>query len=372
MPTVIREYEECMTPAVAAFNERLAAAGSEWRFPASAVPHWLPRRQNCDIYQQLFVAMDEPATVRGGYCIKHEVYRIAGREQRIGQIALPLSEGIVDRRFAQVGTQLLLHAIHQQPLLYALGMGGYREPITHLVQAAHWRVVTLPFHFRIVRPTGFLRNIQSLRRARFSGILPDLLAASGLGWLGCRAANLLLARRPAPPPELETERFDEFGDWADRLWADCAGRYPYIAVRNAATLRALYPKHDPRFIRLKVSQSGRPVGWAVLLATDLDDHRHFGNMRLGSIVDVFAAPEDAEKIVFVAKRVLCQEKVDLIISNQAHASWSGALRHCGFLGGPSNFLLATSRKLTELLDNAHISTDQLHLNRGDGDGPINL
>ena len=213
--------------------------GSEWRFPASAVPHWLPRRQNCDIYQQLFVAMDEPATVRGGYCIKHEVYRIAGREQRIGQIALPLSEGIVDRRFAQVGTQLLLHAIHQQPLLYALGMGGYREPITHLVQLA-LGVVTLPFHFRIVRPTGFLRNIQSLRCAspassRTCWRLPD-----SDGWVAGRPI-CLLARQPAPPPELETERFDEFGDWADRLWARSAPAYPYIAVRNAATLRCSIP-----------------------------------------------------------------------------------------------------------------------------------
>ncbi len=291
MPILIREYEDGMTPAVAAFNARLAAAGVSWRFPASPTPRWLFRRPNCNVYQQLFVATDGPATVRGGYCIKHEVYRIAGREERIGQIALPLSEGIIDHRFAQVGAQLLLHALHQQPLLYALGMGGYEEPITHLLRAARWRVVTLPFFYFVVRPARFLRNIKTLRRSRLRSLLLDVLAVSGLGWLCCKAVVLLLPRTPLAPSGLEIGQFDEFGDWADRLWADSAAHYPYIAVRDAATLRVIYPKDDPRFIHVKVSQSGRPLGWAVLMATDLKDHRHFGNMRLGSIVQRVRGPD---------------------------------------------------------------------------------
>ena len=92
---------------------RLAAAGVSWPFPRRPRRVWLFRRPNCNVYQQLFVATDGPATVRGGYRIKHEVYRIAGREERIGQIALPLSEGIIDHRFAQVGAQLLLHALRR-------------------------------------------------------------------------------------------------------------------------------------------------------------------------------------------------------------------------------------------------------------------
>ena len=156
------------------------------------------------------------------------------------------------------------------------------------------------------------------------------------------------------------------------MWRACAPEYPYCAVRDAATLRILYPQDDPRFIRLKISEAGRLIGWAVLLATDLKNHKQFGSMRLGSIVDAFARPADAEKIIVAAERLLRSKKVDLIVSNQSHGSWCRALRKCGFLTGPSNFLLATSRKLTELLDALQIANDRLHLNRGDGDGPINL
>jgi hypothetical protein len=198
------------------------------------------------------------------------------------------------------------------------------------------------------------------------------LACSGLGWLGCQAANLVLLRGAPSLRGLTFDEVDEFSDWADDLWRTCAPEYPYCAVRDAAALRILYPKGNPRFIRLKVSEAGRLVGWAVLLASDLKNHKQFGRMRLGSIVDVFARPADAEKIVAAAERQLRVKHVDLIVSNQAHGSWCRALTKCGFLAGPSNFLLATSRRLTALLDTARITNGQLHLNRGDGDGPINL
>jgi hypothetical protein len=361
-----------MAPAVAAFNERLAAGGVPWRFPTSSVPVWLPRLPDRNIYQQFFLALDGPGTVRGGYSIKHQLYRIGGQERSIGQIALPLSEGVIDRRYAMVGTQLLLHALRQQPLMYALGMGGQNEPITHLVRAAGWRVTTLPFDFQIVRPTRFLRNVEHLRRSKLRARLLDAAAASGLGWLACRATQLLMAKRPPRMPNLEFEEIDEFGDWADDLWAECAPEYRYIAVRDAATLRILYPKGNRRFIRVRIRQANRLVGWAVLLATDLANHKQFGNMRLGSIVDVLSLPEEAEKVIVAAERLLYDKRVDLIVSNQAHGRWHRALSRGGFLGGPSNFLLATSKKLTELLQASNIADDQMHINRGDGDGPINL
>ena len=139
-----------------------------------------------------------------------------------------------------------------------------------------------------------------------------------------------------------------------------------------ASLRILYPKDNPRFIRLKITDADRLIGWAVLLVTDVAKHKQFGNMRLGSIVDVFGRPADAERIIVAAERLLRSREVDLIVSNQSYGNWCHALKRSGFLAGPSNFLLATSRKLTELLDTMRVANDKLHLNRGDGDGPINL
>ena len=40
----------------------------------------------------------------------------------------------------------------------------------------------------------------------------------------------------------------------------------------------------------------------------------------------------------------------------------------GFLEGPSNFIFAASKKLAELTGRY----EEIHINRGDGDGPIHL
>jgi len=371
MAIAICEYDETMTAAVSDFNDRLRAGGVSWRFPPSHIPTWLPRQEGRRIYQQLFLALDEQKKVRGGYCIKHQDFLVGGRTTSIGQIALPLSEGILNRAFSQIGTQLLLHAVRQQPLLYALGMGAEEEAITKLVQAAGWRVITVPFYFRVLRPFRFLRNIHVLRRSASRRAALDALAYTGAGWAVGQAESLV--QRFRRPHYLSVHEVVEgFTDWTDELWEAVSPDYRFCAVRDMATLKILYPQGNQRFMRIRVSESGRTVGWAVVLCTDLNNHKQFGNMRVGSIVDGFSRRQDAVRIVVAAERLLADRAVDLIVSNQCHESWSGALRRAGFYAGPSNFLLATSRKLTELLTQMNIAPGEIHMNRGDGDGPINL
>jgi hypothetical protein len=372
MAVTIVPYEASFEPAVASFNGRLRAGGAAQRFPEKHVPAWLPPAQGRTLFFEFFLAVENEATVRGCYALKHQEYWIGGQQQSIGYLALPLSEGIVNRSYTAIGAQLLLHAIRRQPMMYVLGMGGQEEAITHLVRAAGWRVVTVPFYFQVVHPFAFLRNIRILRRSRLRRFALDALALSGTGWVIGKGANFALSCGAPSHRRLAVEEVDEFSDWADELWQACASEYRYCAVRDAATLRILYPKENSRFIRLRIAEAGRWIGWAVLLATDLKDHKQFGNMRLGSIVDAFARPADAEKIVFAAQRLLWTKAVDLMVLNQSHACWCRALKKCGFLAGPSNFLLGTSRKLTETLDRLQIVGDMLYLDRGDGDGPINL
>ncbi len=143
-------------------------------------------------------------------------------------------------------------------------------------------------------------------------------------------------------------------------------------MRNAETGHILYPKQAPRFIRLKVSEWNRPLGYAVLMNTPLVDHNYFGNMRLGSIVSCFGHVADAATVVFAAKAYLESQGADLIVSNHCHAAWCRGFHQAGFLRGPSNFIFAASGALTDMLRRAGVENDDLHFNRGDGDGPINL
>jgi hypothetical protein len=372
MPITIQDYAEQEIEAVRRFNERLAAGGLAMRFPLSPAPAWLPKIVGRKIFQEYYLAVDDAAEVRGAYILKHQDFWIRDRVLSIADFHLPISEGAVDKNYPQVAVRLLRHGLARQPLLFGLGIGGYGEPLTKLLAAARWSMFSVPFFFRVLHPRAFLRNLQYLRRRAAGRLLLNTGKWTGLGWLCIRGVQAVAGRMAPRDPTLAFEPVDEFSDWADDLWRRHKTQYGMSAVRDAETLRILYPKGDARFLRLRVSQRSQPIGWAVLVNARLSNHNYFGNMRLGSIVDCFAAVEDAGKVVAAARDFLATQGADLVVSNQSHAAWADGLRRAGFLRGPSNFIFASSPALTVLLRQNGVKNEDLHFNRGDGDGPINL
>jgi hypothetical protein len=206
------------------------------------------------------------------------------------------------------------------------------------------------------RPAAFLRNIQPLRNSPARRVAMDMAADTGLGWLGLRLLQRPLGRGAA------AEVMSSFTPWADSAWTGGSTAYDAIAARDAATLDEFY--RDAAVIRLKVDAAG----WAVVLDTQMRGDKYFGDMRLGTIADCLAAPGDAPAVIRSATRFLEKRGVDLIVSNQLHAAWVAALRNAGFRQGPSNFVFAASKALAELIPQGA----EVHMNRGDGDGPIHL
>jgi len=361
------------------FVSRVRAAGIDplrysLRFPESCTPAWQAGREG-DVHEEYFLALDSESVVRGGYILKHQSFMLRGEPRRLAHYSLPISEGIADRRFAPVALKLLEHALARQPLLMSLGIGGPEIPLARFLRAAGWSLVTIPFFFRVVHPRAFLRNIQVLRTSAFRRLALDALAATGLGWLGIKALQAM-KRGYVPPAAVSWAPAAEPDDWADapadEIWRECHRRYGLVAVRDRRILGALYPSAERRFIRLTVRRDGRPIGWAVLLATAMSSHKQFGGMRVGTLVDCLALPEDARDVAACAREFLAASGVDLMVSNQASDAWGQALRDCGFLRGPSNFLLAAAPKLAGQLEPFAPSAGTFHLNRGDGDGPANL
>jgi hypothetical protein len=371
MRIVIEEFQERQIEAVLQFNERMRAGGVPAHFPVSTVSKWLPKLADRKIFVEYYLALDEEAVVRGAYVLKYQDYWIKDQVVRVGDIQLPMSEGAVDRRYSLLGVKLLRDALARQPLLYGLGMGSFKQPVSQLLQAAGWSMFAIPFFFRVMHPFAFLRNASFLRRRSIVRAAVDALALSGLGSIGIRAVQAFCRQMPLYP-SIAVEQVPEFSDWADDLWNASKDQYGFSAVRDAETLRILYPKGNERFLRLKISEESRPIGWAVVLNTQLSNHNYFGNMRLGSIIDGFASTADAPKVVRAASQYLQSHNVDLIISNQSHAAWRLGFRRAGFLAGPSNFIFASCRKLTKMFRQNELRNDDLHINRGDGDGPINL
>ena len=369
----VEPFTDVRIPALRAFNQRLASGGAGWRFPEDPRPEWLNWAPRSEVFQELFLLL-EGETVRGGYVLKHQPVSLRGDVRRMGNLYMPLSEGTINRAYSLVGARLFSDALRRESLLFAVGLGGTNAQVTSLVRALGWELHQVPFFFKVLNGTRFLRHIRYLRTTSLRKFWLDLAAMSGAGWLGARLARALLSRRPLTRAPLQVELVERFGSWADELWRECAASYSFVAVRTAEVLNRIYPPGRAGVFRLRISSAGRVIGYAVVQEEESLHFEFMGEMRVGTIVDTLARPEHAEAVIWLAARELERRGVDVIISNQSHPAWGAALRRAGFLKGPSHCIFAAARRLAEQIRAVDPEAREIHLNRGDGDWPwgVNL
>ena len=193
MALQILPYTPDHVPAVREFNRRLLAhAGPAMEnFPETSDPGWMPG-------MELFVAVENNA-VRGGYILRHQSMLVSGETLSVAHYRLPLSEGVINRAYAMLGLRMVRDALARQPRLYAMGMGGWTKPLPQMLKRLGWRMCAVPFHFKVVHPYAFLRNIRALRTTALRRLALDAAAFTGMGWLGMKALGI--ARR-LPPCEI--------------------------------------------------------------------------------------------------------------------------------------------------------------------------
>lgn len=365
MSIAIQPYREEHQKAVQAFNQRLVAATSDpdLVFYPRSIPAWLPKIEGSPLHNEYFVALED-GMVRGAYALKYEQLFIAGRgECTVACYHHPLSEGIIDRSYSRVGSLLLRDALWREPMLYALGMGGYDRPLPKMLQAVGWTLSLVPFYFRVIHPYHFLRRMTVLRNSPWRRSLMDLGAFSGVGWAAVTAAQNW-KRMAAKIGSFESAEVEALPDWTDELWRDAKDAYGLASVRDHKTLTRLYPAEDKHLTKLCVFSQRKPIGWAVVGERRTD--AKYGSLRVGSIVDCWARPEHALDVVRAATRTLEQKGMDLVVSNQSHKQWCKALENSGFFRAESNFIFASSKKFSALLGQTEFS--DFHLNRANGDG----
>lgn len=368
MPIVIRPHSAEHVEAVIRFNRRLMAAKApDWmQIEVGPEASWLPKMSGQKLYNEIFLAL-EKEEVRGAYVLKHQEFSFGGNQVRsIGYYHHPISEGLIDKKYASVGALMIRDALRKQPMLYALGMDGYDKPLPQMLKLLGWKDYLVPFYFRVLRPFRFLRQMQALRESKHKRFLMDVAAFTGIGWIGIKVFHKLRALRGPGVASCSVNKVPVFGEWTDDVWMGAKQFYSMTAVRNSDVLKKLYPPTQSQFARLQVVRNGATLGWAVI-AERIPKPR-FGNMRVGSVVDCFAAPENALTVVDAATKALQALDFDMIVTNQSNASWCRAFERSGFLKGPSNFVFATSPQLSELLSPFDVTKSQTHFTRGDGDG----
>jgi hypothetical protein len=367
MPITIVRYSEDHIVAVRDFNRRLQEGGApaDYTFSESSVPAWLPRNHKAPVYNEFFLALDG-AHVRGAFALKHQMFSFYGSLKPLVYLHHPFSEGIIDKRHAQVGAQMVMRIIREHPFLFALGMGGYDRPLPRMLVALHWKHCLIPFYFRVCNASKFLRELSPLRKNPIPRLLSTIAAVTGAVPIAMRSWQAFRGRQGMATPNT-AEIISEFDDWADSIWNACAPDLAMSAVRNAETLRVLYPAQNRKLTRIRVTVAGQSIGWAVVGTLHRPGNEQYGDLRVGTILDVLARPQHATAVIAAATKVLTDQGADLIASNQSHAAWTDALARCGFFKGPSNFIFAAANSISGFLEPFETRIRHVHLNRGDGD-----
>lgn len=369
---LIERYEEQHVPQVRAFNERLRDGGSPFQFGAN------PSKTDGfvgslnQIRPEHFLVLDDTGEVRGAYTLVFQRFLIGGVSERVAFLQIPVSEGSVNRAFGAVGLLLLKDALRRSPLLFGLGMGGLDRPLPKLFRVLGASVQEVPFFFRIFRATAFLRNAAALRSKPFLRVASRLAASTGIGSLAFAAIHALRGSHAIPKRNLRVESTADFQETANEIWEAAAPHYSCLSFRDRDTLNYLYPGRDPRYHRLMVYENSSLVGWAVVTDSQMHDHNHFGDMRLGAIANCLARTGKEDAVIRGASHYLQERNVDMIVCNQLHPAWARALHRAGYLAYRSNFVFAAAPALKEGIKPHDPAFQRIHINRGDGDGAYNL
>lgn len=366
MPLQIIPFAEQHVSAVKAFNNRMTAGNAASSFLLPTRPVCTTPDNGSVINWTHFVVFDGEE-VRGGVLKMDQPGWLNGREVRAINFQSPLSEGIVDPKHSMVAMQLVRFEQKQGEAVFMVGMGSQERPLPRLLSAAGWSIRPVPFLFRVHRAGRFLEEIRVLHADAFRSVVARAARSTGAGSLGI---SILQLRRFRFHGAVRQET--SWGSWADEIWDCYRNNCSFAVKRDRRTLDSLYPTNDPRLQILVILREQQPVGWAVCANTKFTNHPYFGNLQVGSILDCVAIPDAMRLTAALVDRELASAGADLVLINQSHAKWVKALRSAGFLPGPSNFLLAMSKQLTETVRSVQGGDEQLHITRGDGDGRIQL
>jgi hypothetical protein len=361
--------------AAEAFNRRLRQAGTGLSVFATT-----PNRDRGDgppapMELERFVGVDSGGEVRGAYSLRWQFLWLRGERFLGAAPGYPVSEGVIDRRYAMVGVSVLRDAVRRCEYLYALGSNGRTGNWFRVAQHTGWSIADVPFLFRVINGARFFRRLPQMQGRVERRALATIGSATGLAQVATRLLHAGCALRNhgssslRQPSDVTVDCVRTLAEAADEVWPRVSSRYAFCVVRDAAHVEPCYPPDRTDLDRLVVRHRGRIVGWAVVMTRGLSRLRaYLGDIVPGLVVDAFGEPAHASEIVGAATAHLADRDVDVVITNTSHRDWCSGYKCKGFIAWPSQFPLLASRALAGRIGELDAVMPQMHLSRGDSDG----
>ena len=365
----IREINDNDKELIQNFNNELKVNGYNFKLPFSSKNI---SRKNF-IIQNHFILTDNNNLVRAGYTLKQQWFKINNDIIKVGYYYNPITAGLFNKKYNVCGLLLLNDAQKKNSNLFSLGMGSYSNSLPKLIKALKWKLKKVPFFFKIINPNNFLKNINYFKNNKLKSLIIYFLEKSGFGWIFIKLIFFLSSLQNNifnKKNEISCEEVNFFDNDVNDVWKNTKKNNSFIALRNNEYINSLY--NNKKFVKLKFTENKKIVGWSISLCNKVTDHKFFGNMCLGSVVDCLSLKDKESDIINKTFKILEKKGADLVVSNQSHRLWKKAFWKNGFIRGPSNFIFASSPVLSKKLDFNNKLSNDAHITRGDGDGPINL
>ena len=245
-----------------------------------------------------------------------------------------------------------------------LGTPGVDSQVGKLYRALrfdYWGEV--PFLYLALNGSNLLRNLVIFKKSRTISLASTV--ASHLFVPG-KIIEMRHRRATKSDPHIRIERWRTFPQAAGDLWAQLINTFTLVFDRSTEYLNWRYA--EPCYQRVGLFRNDQLVGWIVWKLTAMNDNTYFGNLRVGTVVDLLAdpgKPADVEALLGVAVRGLAAGRADVIVTNLSDRRFVSCARVAGFRAGPSNYHFF-SKNLPAL------KIDDCHLTRGDSDGDRRL
>ena len=369
MPIRFVPLDESLLPLTRAFNRRMRDGKAPVDFYLSDEMGRAPDRAKL-IQQEHLIAVDG-ASARGGFIEAVYPGWLKSSQTALTNVSGILSEGVIDKSYLMLPAQMVKTFLKRDPHTFVVGMGGDHMPLPRLLKSAAWSVEQIPFFFRMCRPGRVLRELQPLQRPPWKRFAAQTAAITGAGALAIHGMQSFRGARRADSGA-KSQLVASFDSWADQIWEEARSDIGVSVARTAGVLEELYPPDDTRLRRYLITSKGQPIAWVVALLAPYRNHKYFGNLTVGIVLDALAKPGVHASAVRLTASALAAEKADLLVANFTHAHWCAAFRSAGFRPGPSNYLLAASPALAKACDGAPVASGRVHFTRGDGDGRVNL
>ena len=113
------------------FNNELNNNGFKFKLP---FPSNEKNQTNSFIFENKYILIEDGKTVRGGYTLKNQWFKINESVHQIAYYYNPVTAGLFNKKYNICGL-LLLNDAHKKNLnLFCLGMGGYSEKLPKLLK----------------------------------------------------------------------------------------------------------------------------------------------------------------------------------------------------------------------------------------------